>query len=97
MCSLIVRSTIIKAKGFGQTITVTGDAFEQIKSDFANSIGIRFSDNPASVPARGRKPAIIARAVPDLPADDASTPHHSVPGSTRCTSNPFNRQRKGRR
>ncbi len=35
LCALIIRSTIIKVKGFGQTLSVTGAAFKPITSDFA--------------------------------------------------------------
>jgi hypothetical protein len=33
--SLVVRSTIVKVKGYGRTIRVTGAAFEPIRSDYA--------------------------------------------------------------
>ncbi len=35
ICALIVRSTIIQVKGYGNTIAVTGAAFKPITSDFA--------------------------------------------------------------
>jgi hypothetical protein len=35
LCAFVVRSTMIKVKGFGSTIQVTGAAFKPITSDFA--------------------------------------------------------------
>ena len=35
ICALIARSTIIRVKSFGRTISVTGAAFKPIRSDFA--------------------------------------------------------------